>query len=87
MMLAYKHNIKASICLAVSDKKIYFYLFFTCDPLKHELDNPIFIIATSMENQSSQNQGKISLQTRQPHLQDLSPIQDSYIFNLNLVVQ
>ena len=31
-----------------------------------------------MGNQSSQNQGKISLQTRWPHLQDLSPLQDSY---------
>ena len=40
------------------------------------------------ENQSSQNQGKNSLPTRQPHLQDLSPLQDSYnIFNLDFVVQ
>ena len=43
------------------------------------MDNSILIVATYIENQSSQNQGKNSPQTRQPHLQDLSPLQDSYI--------
>ena len=52
------------------------------------MDNPIFIVLSEWENKSSQNQAKNSLQTRQPHLQDLSPLQDSYnIFILDLVVQ
>ena len=53
------------------------------------MDNgaPSLLYLSIWENQSSMNQGKNS-PSRQPHLQDLSPLQDSYnIFNLDLVAQ
>ena len=43
------------------------------------MDNPILIVAICMgKSIFPESREKNSLQTRQPHLQDLSPLQDSY---------
>ena len=63
-------------------RKVYLW------PLKHIMDNPIIIVAICMGESIFLESREKTLQTIQPHLQDLSPLQHSYnIFKLDLVLQ
>ena len=53
----------------------------TCDPIKHITDNPILYGKINLSRIKSKN----SLQIRQPHLQDLTPLQDSITFSGTVV--
>ena len=48
----------------------------TCDTLKRIIDNHILIVAICMGNSIFPESRENSLQTRQPHLQNLSPLQN-----------
>ena len=55
---------------------------YTCDPLKHIMDNPILIVAIFMGKSIFPDTREAILYKQ--HLQDLSPLQDSYnIFYLD----